>query len=176
MLEASVSVLLANPGASFSRIAEEAGVGRATLYRHFSSREKLLKALTLESIREIDERTAPIEHQATSARHALELIFGVVVPLGERYRFLLMESHLENDPDVRPEIERQRRELEGLIEAAKSEGSIASDVPTPWVAIAVDALIYAAWSAVNDGTVARRDAPALAFRTLLDGLSPKEAK
>ena len=171
ILEAAAAVLTANPGASLARIAEEAGVGRATLYRHFSSREDLVRALAMESIREIDESTADLESRARSARHALELIFAAVAPLGERYHFLTRETGLLDDPELACETKRQAAAINKLIEAAKAEGSIAREVPTAWVAAAFDALIYAAWSAVEEGSIARNDAGGLAFRTLLDGLS-----
>ncbi len=51
------------------------------------------------------------------------------------------------------------------------EGLLASKVPVAWAVLVIDALIYAAWTAVRDGTVAPRDAAALACRTCLRGLS-----
>ncbi|MCG8467599.1 MAG: TetR/AcrR family transcriptional regulator, partial [Gemmatimonadetes bacterium] len=151
---------------------DAAGVGRATLYRHFSSREDLIRALAVESIREMDRATAHIEESATSARHAIELVFEAVAPLGERYHFLTMETSLFDDPGVTRSWDRQRRDMSELIELAKEEGSMARDVPTPWAVAAADALIYAAWTAVKDGDVARNDAGRLASRTFLDGLGP----
>jgi AcrR family transcriptional regulator len=45
ILEAANTVLTADPGASLERIAEEAGLARATVHRRFSSRQALLDAL-----------------------------------------------------------------------------------------------------------------------------------
>lgn len=173
VLEAAGKVLATNPGASLARIAEEAEVGRATLYRHFSSREGLIRALAIESMREIDEATADIESRATSARHALELVFEAVIPMGERYHFLTREAGLFEDAEFLREFDRQTREMRELIEAAKAEGSIVAHVPTAWVVAAIDGLINVAWETVDAGSVAPNDACGLAFRTLMDGLSPK---
>ena len=52
--EAGFELLSRNPGASLSEIAEHAGVGRATLHRHFASREALLIALAHQAIAEMD--------------------------------------------------------------------------------------------------------------------------
>jgi AcrR family transcriptional regulator len=41
-------LLAADPAAPISRIATEAGVSRATLYRHFGSRQRLLEAVQME--------------------------------------------------------------------------------------------------------------------------------
>ncbi|MEM8931374.1 MAG: TetR/AcrR family transcriptional regulator, partial [Acidobacteriota bacterium] len=57
-----------------------------------------------------------------------------------------------------------------LVAAVKREGTIAPEVSDAWVVAALDALIYAAWSSVHEGWIARRDAPGLVLRTLFDGL------
>ncbi len=171
LLDAAAAVLAARPGASMAEIAEQARVGRATLYRYFASRDALIRALALESMAEIDRVTAPIGEQSTSARHALQLIFDAIVPIGERYHFLMSQPYDEAS-EVEREYDRQAAELGELIEMAKDEGSIAREVPTAWVAALFDALIYTAWFTVHEGSIASRDAAALAFRSLLDGLSP----
>ncbi|HEX5039181.1 MAG TPA: helix-turn-helix domain-containing protein [Candidatus Limnocylindria bacterium] len=48
VMAAARTVLPGEPHASISRIAREAGVSRATFYRHFGSREALLDAVELE--------------------------------------------------------------------------------------------------------------------------------
>ncbi|MCG8461575.1 MAG: hypothetical protein MI919_35285, partial [Holophagales bacterium] len=68
--------------------------------------------------------------------------------------------------------ERQLREMAELVAAVKGEGTIAPDVPDAWTVAALDALIYAAWSSVHEGWIARRDAPGLVFRTIVGGLGP----
>ena len=45
-----------------------------------------------------------------------------------------------------------------------------------WAVVVIDSLIYAAWSAVEDGQVARREAADLLLRTVLRGLAPLPAK
>lgn len=48
VIAAAREVLTAEPDAPISRIASQAGVSRATFYRHFGSRERLLDAVELE--------------------------------------------------------------------------------------------------------------------------------
>lgn len=173
VLEAASTVLAANPGASMSEIAEQAEVGRATLYRHFASREELINALALRSLDELEAATAHIESAAQSGRHAVELLFEAMAPLGARYQFLMNESSIEADPAFAERTRAYEAEMIELFEYAKSEGSISPDVPTAWAAAAFDALLYAAWAAVADGSVAPNDAGAWASRTLFEGLSVK---
>ena len=51
------AVLPRNPGAAMAEIAEKAGVGRATLYRHFPTRDDLIRALALASLSQTDKAT-----------------------------------------------------------------------------------------------------------------------
>ncbi len=51
ILEAAREVFLSDPGAPISAIAERAGVGVASLYRRYPSKEHLLQRLFLESVR-----------------------------------------------------------------------------------------------------------------------------
>ena len=45
LLGAGLAFLSRNPAASLAEVAEVAGVGRATLYRYFSSRANLVRGL-----------------------------------------------------------------------------------------------------------------------------------
>ncbi len=169
LLNAAGVVLSRNPGAAMAEIAEKAGVGRATLYRHFPTREDLIRALVLESLRQIDEATQQIPIDRLSAAQVLAEILESIVPLGDRFRFLSNEPAVLNDPEINAAYGRQLDELSELVEAMKAEGSLDRAVPTAWVVAAIDALVYAAWNAVDDGAVARRDAAKLAFRTIMQG-------
>lgn len=170
ILNSAGAVLARNPGAAMADIAQKAGVGRATLYRFFPTRDDLIQALALESLRRADEATSHIPVDSLSAENVLAEIFEAVVPLGDRFRFLSSEPAALNDPEIEAATNRQRDELAELVEAMKNEGSLDRAVPTAWVVTAIDALFYAAWEAVDDGSVARRDAAALAFRTIVRGL------
>ena len=171
ILEAALQVLARNPAASLGTIAEAAGVGRATLHRHFASRQDLMRELALMSIREIDDAVSGLVNEVESATELLRRLFEAIVPLGDRFHFLAREGAVD-DPDIDRELERQYAELAATVEAAKGEGSLDGDVPTAWIVYVIDALIYAAWSAMAAGDIARRQAPELSFRTLVSGMAP----
>ncbi|MFG0257728.1 MAG: TetR/AcrR family transcriptional regulator [Phycisphaerales bacterium JB043] len=172
ILDAACAELASNPRASLSLIAERAGVGRATLHRHFRTREDLIRELAQQSIREIDEAVAGLEDQARSALHFLELVVEAVIPFGDRYHFLANETWAATDPTLSAELDRQLSSLGELIEICKSEGAIDASIPTPWIVSAIDSLIYTAWSLVATGHIAQRGASSLLMRTLLKGVQP----
>ncbi|EKU99875.1 transcriptional regulator [Leptolyngbya sp. PCC 7375] len=170
ILQAAVAVLAKNPGVSLSDVAGKCGIGRATLYRHFSSREALIREIAFAAIEAIDQVTAHIRNQNLSAADALLAFLEGVVPLGDRFHFLVAESSTYTDPDINAAYARQMQELNDFVNVLKQDGVIALDVPNAWVATAIDSLIWAAWSAIQSGDIARNDAAKLTYRTLIQGL------
>ncbi len=171
ILDAAAYVFAQNPGAPLSEVAERAGVGRATLHRHFPSRDDLIRVLCLESIEAIDEAVAPIRGKANTASQDLLQRLEVIVPLGDRYHYLHAEAwRAADDPLVSKLYEEELESLGALVDSLKKEGAIASDVPTRWAVAVLDSLIWTTWSQVQAGTVSRQDAARLAHRTLLEGL------
>lgn len=173
LLSKACEVLAANPGASLETIADAAGVGRATLHRHFGSRHGLIRELAWMAIRENDAAVATIPLD-TSASDILLATLDAMVPLGDRFHFLSRELDVFAEEELAGQLKRQIHELEALVEALKSEGAIAPEVPTAWVVTTIDSLIYSAWHAVQEGHIAARDAPKLVYRTVLEGLGPRE--
>lgn len=171
IIDAAVVVLAGNPDASLATIAEAAGVGRATLYRHFPGRSDLIDAIGRQAIEETDAAVRTIRWQDMSSGEFLLAVFEAMVPLGDRYHFLMVMAPAAVGSDVREAYARQLREVEEMMHWMRRDGTLAPDVPIEWAVLIVDSLIYAAWSAVRDGSVAPRHAAALACRTFLSGLS-----
>jgi AcrR family transcriptional regulator len=154
------------PGATLTEIAVEAGVGRVTVHRHFGSREELIRHLGRKALAEMDTAVELALKSARSAFEMLERLVAELVPMGDRLRFLSLELELAQDPELESLLQRQEAELIELIDALRDEGRLAPDVPSAWVAAALDSLIYAAWCTVQAGTVAAAQAPALVLRSL----------
>ncbi len=173
LLDAATVVFSKNPGAPLSEVASTAGVGRATLYRYFPSRDDLIRELTLESYRQTDAALAPVLARDLSGEELLLAILEAIIPLGDRYYFLLLERTYEHVPEIQALTQRDEKEWHSLFESMKSKGVIAPEVPTAWAKAAVEALIYAAWSSAHEGYIATREAPKLVYRTLMAGLGPK---
>lgn len=169
ILEAGFRILSKEPGASLARIAETAGVGRATLHRHFASREELLHTLALQAIAEMDEAIETACADAPGYSDALRRSLAVLIPLGDRHGFLALEP-VDDAPEVISAFERQARETRDLVEAAKREGLFDRAVPSSWIVQAIDHLIYAGWESLRAGELTHSQASDLAWRTLTSGL------
>jgi AcrR family transcriptional regulator len=171
ILESAARLLVVNRGASMERIAGAAGVGRTTLHRHFRNREALIRAIALNAVEECEVAIGKARLGEGSVREATERLFEALIPVGERYHFLLAEAQLENDPEIVAAEERIDAPLRGLIERGKGDGTFQAEVPSAWILRAMGALLFAAWEGVRDGDLAPRDTTLLVTETLLFGVA-----
>lgn len=169
ILEAAFQTFNQRPGASLGDVAKHAGVGRATLHRHFSSREALMTALAKTAMEELNTAVDAAVVDATSHSEGLRLALTAIIPLANRQWFLAHEL-VDRDPAIAAAYKRDTEELHAEIEAARAEGTFADDVPTKWIAETYENLIYGAWTMVRDGDATASQAATLAWRTLTDGL------
>jgi TetR/AcrR family transcriptional repressor of mexCD-oprJ operon len=117
--------LLADSDASMVEIAAAAGVGRATLYRHYPTREALLAALAVEALDEIAQRVSDAGLQQTSVIEGIERLARVFLTVADRYVVLVRER-------VRPEPDEAERRVGGplraVFERGIQEGVLRSDL------------------------------------------------
>lgn len=176
ILEGAARALSESPNATVDRIAAEARVGRATVFRHFESRAGLLRALARRAVAETDRVTRHATARACTATDALRLATRAVVGAGESFRFLEAAPELADEPEIAGAYDRQMSELADLVRASRREGFIRPDVPVAWVVAGIDGLIWAAARAVGKGELGRVQAQDLVWDTITSGLSTGAAK
>ena len=169
IIEAAFAVFNETPAASLGDIAERAGVGRATLHRHFRARDDLMIALAHTAIDELDDAATKATLDAPSYTEALRLMLVAIIPLASRQWFLSHETI--NDPALNARLAKDAQDLHHMIDAARREGSIAEDLPTKWVSEVFENLIYAAWTMVRADEATAKQAAELAWRSFLKGVS-----
>lgn len=161
-----------NQSATLAEVAERAGIGRATLHRHFAGRRDLIRALALIAIAEMDEAVDAACAGLEKVEDRLRAALGALIPLGDRHGFLAREP-LEDEPEIDRAFARQMKELEAEIEAAKAEGVFDPAIATAWIREAYDHLLYAAWECVDAESLTKTQAADLAWRTLMNGVGAK---
>jgi AcrR family transcriptional regulator len=176
LIDAAVELLARNPGAPLAEIAEAAGVKRVTLHRHFGNRESLLREVALTCLDEMDRAGKLAAKGSKSYTEALKAIVAALVPVGDRFHFLWNQQNHElwKDRKLKKRLLKEDKELSGLVEKAKKEGSIDSSIPTAWVISSIDAIIFAASESIISGAIAANDASELAIRTLFQGMGPSK--
>ena len=167
ILEAAFQLLSRTPSASLGEIAERAGVGRATLHRHFAGREDLMLALAEAANEDLEAAIVAAVGHVQSAGERLRLSLAAMLPLADRHSFL---AGPEIDDAMAETNASNRAWLCAEIELAKAEGVFATDVPTVWIAEAYEAVLYAGWAMISTEEATPKQAANLAWRTIVQGL------
>ena len=173
LIDAAIELFLINPGASMQDVAKSAGVGRATLYRQFKTREDLILELAIESLEITNQVLQPVRDANLSARDSLEQGITAVMQVANRYHFILMLWNIAGDDQRLSKIyDQQLEELSNLIDTAKQEGSIDTSLSTSWIVHLIDSLVYAGWWSVYSKELTANQAGEHAAKTLFAGISP----
>lgn len=168
VLEAGIRVLLSNPGGGMSDIAKAAGIGRATLYRHFPTRELLVRKLAMMCHTEMEEALRPYEELRGVA--AFEAMIETFVPMADRFRFLLSLWTIAMEDEGIVELNTEmRQEMFNLIDHAKEIGDLSPELSTSWIAEFFDATIVAAWTLIEKGEMSAHEATFSAKASFLNG-------
>jgi TetR/AcrR family transcriptional repressor of mexCD-oprJ operon len=127
ILEAAARVLARRgQSATIGDVATEAGIGRATVYRYFKTREQLVSALWEAALAEIEERLAAARLEQVPFEEGVARFVRTIAAVGERYEVLLREQSSE-------ELERGREVLgervRALLERGRREGALRADIP-----------------------------------------------
>ena len=173
LINAAIRVFSASPSATLSDVATEAGVKRVTLHRLFGTKDALMKEVAAQSLREIDKVFAEESQDKGSAIAVIKAIVEAIVPMGDRWHFIWRQYDIWHEPELLKELGRQYEIMAAIVDRAKSEGSIEADIPTRWITASIDAVVFAAFSASQEGDIAVNDASQLALRTLLRGIETK---
>jgi AcrR family transcriptional regulator len=152
-----------------NEIAEAGGLARATLYRHFESRDDLVHAIQAQAVAAGAEALAAVDLDEGSAARALRRAIRALVGVGDRYRVLAREtavnpSALQRQPDVAGELLR-------LVERGQRDGELRDDLPPSWILPALASLLVLALRAMADERVSADQAAEHVASTLLDGVA-----
>lgn len=170
LIAAATRIWSRDPSAPLEAIAVEAGVGRATLHRYFPARADLLRAAAVEGIAALDGALEQAQLQDRSHHDALVTMVEILVRVGDQLHFVLVAGELLGDPAVTAAERQVDARLQRVLDNAVAAGVLRSDVPRAWRFRAIEALVYAAWTAVAGGELAPLDAPGLVYDTLIRGL------
>lgn len=168
IVEAAAEVLWHQPGATIAEVALASGLGRATIYRHFPTREDLLRAIARHGM----ELTAVALREARpsegTAIEALERMIDATVQPG--YTCMLLLPQL---PAPAASEEEKAEMLAPFVEALErgvAEGELRADVPVDWM-LQLGIVVYQlAMEQFASGRLTREEAVRLMTTTLLDGI------
>ncbi len=169
ILLAAVDLYSRNARASLDEVAAAAGVSRATLFRQFADRDDLVRVAGLEALDDLEASLAAADLKRGTPEARLLRLLGVLVPAGQRLRFVFASGDMVDDPRLAAASDRLDRYIGPVVRAASKGGVIRPDVDEAWFAEVFEALLFACWTTVAKGAMAPADAPGVLARTLIDG-------
>lgn len=170
IVEAATRVLAEDPDATMQDIAGAAGLGRATVYRHFPTREDLLGAIVLSAFDELRRALSDGRLEESEPREALRRGVAAILEIGDRYRVLVEAREPAPSEAKAAAMKTTFAPMEAVLERARREGLIRADAPPEWARAALGGLIKVAMQLVARGTLPRDEAPGMVVDTLLRGL------
>jgi AcrR family transcriptional regulator len=151
IVDAAVSCLAANPRASMAEIAQAAGIGRVTLYGHFSSRPELIRAVLAETMGHVEGHLAPLQLDGEPGA-ALNLLVTSSWRIIDRFHGLLEAAEQELGTEViRGHHDQVMLRVRRLIERGQTEGAFRSDLPADWLASCFFAILHGGAAEIRAG-------------------------
>jgi len=167
ILDAAVACLVDDPQASTADIAARAGVGRVTLYGHFSTRTDLIDAVFARTLGHAEETLGRLD-LAGEPRAALSALIASSWEIVNQSRALLAAAERELTPErIRHHHDQPMDRVRALIDRGRAEGTFRSDLPTEWLVAMFYLVVHGAAAEISAGRLAPADAAATITATLL---------
>jgi AcrR family transcriptional regulator len=166
ILEAAARVLGRRPDAAMADIADEAGVGRATLYRHFPTRDSLLQGAEEAAIAELTEGIEAANLGDLTVERAIARLTSVFMRTGAKYA-----AFVTQDEDHQDSVDKQRvlQPVRDVIDRGVRDGVLRADPPTDVLFEMFSALVERALWLTVAGTTTPEAATDAVVDLFLDG-------
>jgi TetR/AcrR family transcriptional repressor of lfrA len=170
IVDTAIDTLGRRHGATLAEIADDAGVSRSTLHRHFADRDELLAAIDAECRSRFDQAAGRARLTEGTALAALERLGQEFLELDSVLSLIFADNALV-DPD-RWEAPEDGRSMSRLIERGRQDGSLDPDLRPDWIETAFWGLLISAWMSVSSG-MARREVSDQLSHTLRNAFSSR---
>ncbi len=126
LLEAAANVFAEHgEAASMATVAARAGVGRATLYRYFSSREELLRALSAVAVEETSARLRAADLEDVALPEALARMARALMASGAKYSVIVEEPQYLDVADMERRV---GAPIRAVLQRGVAEGFLRGDL------------------------------------------------
>lgn len=166
ILDAAARVLGQRPEAGMADIAEEAGVGRATLYRHFPTRDSLIRGVQDAGSAELVAAFASAGLDELPADRAIARITGIFLRTGAKYAAVISRDDEHREHAAR---DRAIEPIRKVIARGIRDGELRRDLPKDALFEMYSALIARAQLLTITETVTPEQAADAVVAVFLEG-------
>ncbi len=150
---------------TMAEVAEAAGIGRATVYRYFPSRERLLQGLLVAAEQDAVRRLRDAHLSAVPFPEALARATRALVAVGARILVVIREGGVPH-ADGKDELKAVMRRL---LARGRREGYLRADVPQRWTERVYGRMLQAGLEHVHDTGAGVEDTASLVVDQFLRG-------
>jgi AcrR family transcriptional regulator len=161
---------------TMERVRERSGVGKATIYRRYASKEELVRAAIVHLNADI-----PLPDDTGSLEGDYMAVVEIVLARGESTGALALMPRLLGEVADNPDmhalfsehlVEPRRRVVRGILQRAVERGEVRADADLDLaIDLVVGPIIYRV--VIAGGDTAKLGDPRLLLRAALDGLRPR---
>ncbi|MFC8511766.1 TetR/AcrR family transcriptional regulator [Streptomyces sp. NPDC057257] len=166
ILGAAARVLGRRTDAGMAEIADEAGVGRATLYRHFPSRDSLLRGMAEAGVNELVEAFEAARLHELPADRAIARLIAVFLREGAKYAAVIRQADQYCDP---VDMERTVKPVREVIDRGVRDGVLRDDLHGDAVFAMFSAIVERALWLTIDEAMTPEEATEVAVTIFLNG-------
>lgn len=172
ILDAALTCLARDPDANVGEIAKQAGVGRVTLYGHFSTRAELIDAVFSRLLEESDHSLRAVDLSG-DPRAALTRLIDSSWRIVHQFRTLLVAAQRSLPPErIRAAHDKPMRRVRTLIQRGQKEGVFRTDLPAAWLVAVFYNVVHGAADEITAGRLTDAHAARCITATLLATYTP----
>lgn len=165
IVEAASRVLAEDPSASVQDVAAACGLHRATVHRHFASRDELIHAVRVQAFRETQVEVDRLADDTDLAPLvALEKIALALFEVGDRYRIYRFTTTL--GPAIDAERDNVRAPIERVVRRAQRAGDLRKDISAALSVAAFGGLVQGMLPLIAAGDVSAKKAARVVMSVL----------
>ncbi|MCX5139072.1 MULTISPECIES: TetR/AcrR family transcriptional regulator [unclassified Streptomyces] len=169
VLRSAAALLTRKSTATMDEVAKAAGIGRATLHRHFAGRDALVRALEELGIQEFEAALDAAALDRGTSEEALRRFVAAVEPSAGLLSFLVTENQLFEGDELNEGWDRLDARVSAFFLRGQERGEIRIDLTPAWLTEALYGILSSAAWAVQAGRVAGRDFQYMIVELLLGG-------
>ena len=152
VIDASLELLSEQPTATMGAIAEHSGLGRTTVYRHFASREELVRALFERVVGEAREATIEVLSRDAPLDEILRALGPAFVGIGRRFQFLDGLRSV-GDEVIAESTTDPTDPLRAYLTEAQERGEVPASMPIQWILSCINGLAMGTMTEVIAGRI-----------------------